>query len=344
MTRRFIPLALVAIAAALIAAPTAGAATAKLGGGSTTFALNAGVGKALQDAGVEVGVLKPATAGKRGIAFPISGGAIDPATGAGRIDHTGGLSFAAGGTRVALRNFQIKVGKRSTLSAKVGKGRLTIFNLDLAKAKVTRAGLGTTVTGVRAKLTGGAAKALNAAFGVKLFAKGLEVGTAAVRATPAEVLLAGGSTTLSLDPTAAAALQSLGVEASVVAPATAGGSGLSFPITGGKVNAKTFAGTISHSGGIRLAKGATAVELTDFTITVSGQPNLSALVGGTRVPILSLDLSGLTAQVKGRTITLGNVKAALTKGAADALNQVFGTSAFTEGLVLGTATVSANAR
>ncbi len=346
MKRRGMPLlALAAITAALcIAAPAANAATAKLGGGTTTFSLDAGVGKALGDAGVKVGVLKPATAGKKGVAFPITGGAIDPATGAGRIDHAGGLSFTAGGTRVALRNFVVKVGKRSTLSAKVGKARLTIFNLDLSKAKVSRKGLGTTVAGVRAKLTGGAAKALNGAFGVKLFAKGLTVGTATVRAIPAEVLLTGGATTLALDPGAAAALQGLGVEASVVAPATAGQGGLGFPITGGKVNAKTFAGTIAHSGGIRLATGATAVELTDFGIQVDDAPDLTALVGGTRVSILDLDLSGLTTSVRGRAIVLGNVKATLTKGAADALNQVFGTTAFTEGLVLGVATVSATAR
>ena len=117
MTRRGMPLlALAAIAAALcIAAPAASAATAKLGGGSTTFALNAGVGAALGDAGVKVGVLKPATAGRKGIAFPISGGAIDPATGAGRIAHTGGLSFKAGGD--ARRAAQLRDQGRQALDA-----------------------------------------------------------------------------------------------------------------------------------------------------------------------------------------------------------------------------------
>ena len=57
------------------------------------------------------------------------------------------------------------------------------------------------------------------------------------------------------------------------------------------MNAKTFAGTIAHSGGIRLAKGATAVELTDFAIDVDDAPDLTALVGGTRVSILSISTS-----------------------------------------------------
>ena len=226
----------------------------------------------------------------------------------------------------------------------MGKGRLTVFSLDTGKAKVKRNGIGTTIGGVRLKLTGKAAAALNGAFGVKLFAKGLVVGKATVKAAPAQVLLAGGSTALALDPGAAAALASLGVEASLVDPATAAADGFNFPITGGKLNAKTFAGSVAHSGGIRLTKGGTSVELTSFTINVDDAPDLTALVGGQRVSILSLDLSGLSVQAKGRAITLGGVKASLTKAAADALNATFGTTAFSEGLVLGTATVKAQLR
>ena len=59
------------------------------------------------------------------------------------------------------------------------------------------------------------------------------------------------------------------------------------------MDAKTFAGTIAHSGGISLTKGATKVELTDFEIGIDDTPELTALVGGTRVPILSVDLSAL---------------------------------------------------
>lgn len=183
MTRRLIRLALALFAVALIAAPAAGAATARLDGGATTLAVNPAVANALKDAGIALSVLKPATAGAKGIAFPISGGAIDPDTAAGTIKHTGGLALTAGDTRVALRNFRIEVGKKATLSAKVGKARLAILNLDLSGAKVSRKGSRTTVAGVVAKLTGGAAKALNQAFGTSAFAKGLVLGTATVRAT-----------------------------------------------------------------------------------------------------------------------------------------------------------------
>ena len=218
-----------------------------------------------------------------GVAFPITGGSIDPASAAGRIDHSGGLALKAGGTRVALKSFRVHVGaKRAILTAKVGGGRLTVLSLSLKNAKVVRKGLGTTVKGVQAVLSGQAAKALNAAFDTSLFAKGLPIGSVTVKALPAEVEFAGGATTLALDPGAASALASLGIEAAPVDPATAGDDGLSFPITGGKANAKTFAGSIRHSGGIRLSRGATAVELTSFTINVDSEPDLTALAGGQR--------------------------------------------------------------
>ena len=103
-------------------------------------------------------------------------------------------------------------------------------------------------------------------------------------------------------------------------------------------------GKITHSGGIALSKGSTRVALTRFTINVDSAPDLTARVGSDRVSILDLDVSGLTRSVSGRTITLGGVKATLTQAAADALNAAFGTTAFTKGLLLGTATVKATAK
>jgi len=338
-------LAFVAIVAALlVVAPVAGAKV-KLAGGSTTLRLAPLTAEALALNGVSVAPVNPAKVKGNGIAFPITGGSINPASAAGTINHSGGLAFKAGGTRVALKNFRVHVGsRRAILTAKVGGGRLTVLSLSLANAKVVRKGLNTTVRGVQAKLSGQAAKALNAAFSTSLFTKGLAIGSVTVKATPAEVEFAGGATTLALDEGAGAALGSLGVSVSPVDPATATGAGLAFPITRGKANAETFAGTIRHSGGIRLSRGGTVVDLTSFTINVDSDPDLTALVGGQRVSMLNLDLSQLTASVEKRQITLGGIKASLTAAAAGALNSAFATTAFTEGLVLGTATVAARAR
>ena len=342
--RRISTLALSAIVAALLAAAPA-SAKVTLAGGSTTLKLAPGTAKALQANGVSVAPLTPARVRGGAVAFPITGGSIAPASGAGWIDHGGGLALRAGNTRVTLRNFRVHVGaRRAILTARAGGGRLTALTLSLRNAQVVRNGVGTTIRGVRALLSGQAARALNAAFATNLFARGLPIGSLTVRATPAQVELAGGATRLALDPGAAAALASLGVQAAPVAPASAADGGLSFPITRGKLDAKSFAGSFRHSGGIRLSKGSTAVELTSFTVNVDSDPDLTALVGGGRVSILNLDLAQLDAQLRGRRIALGGVRATLTAAAAQALNAAFATSAFSEGLPIGTASVATRAR
>ncbi len=158
---------------------------------------------------------------------------------------------------------------------------------------------------------------------------------------PQRAVIVAGGTTLALDPGAAAALQSLGVAAAPIAPATATSEGLRFPITIGLVNARTLAGQIRHSGGISLTAGSTRVELRRFRINIDANPDLTARVGDARVSILKLDLSQAQITRQGLRIKVANVGAMLTKAAADALNGAFGVSAFTEGLKLGTATVRA---
>ncbi len=150
-----------------------------------------------------------------------------------------------------------------------------------------------------------------------------------------------GATALQLAPRAASALKSLGVTAGVIAPASARKDGLHFPITDSLTQALASR-RITHSGGISLTAGSTQVDLTDFWINLRRHPNLSALVGGARVPILNLDLSQARVRFAGGQLTIGPVTASLTQKAADALNAAFRVSAFKKGLVLGTATVKYN--
>ena len=71
--------------------------------------------------------------------FPITSGSVDPKlTDGALINHSGGLRLTKGHTKVALRNFRIRVtGSQATISARVGTSRATIINLDLSKAKAT---------------------------------------------------------------------------------------------------------------------------------------------------------------------------------------------------------------
>lgn len=334
-----------ALAAAAVAAAPASAATVSLDGGSTTLRLNPVTAKALDTLGVAATPIRPARAGRSGLTFPITGGRIDPATGAGRYAHSGGLQLRGHGTTVRLRNFQINAGRRNTIVVRVGGKRLSAFAISLANARVSRPGFGTTVRNVRVTLSRQGAAALNAAFGVHAFRRGLPIGTATVRAKPAQIALKGDATSLALDAGAAAALTSLGVTVAPVGPATANADGsIAFPITGGKVNLSTLAGTIPHSGGLSFTAGATTVTVRDFIIDTAPTPKLTARLGNDRVDLLTLDLAGLQRSVSGRrTVTLSGVVAKLTDGAAAALNGAFGVSAFAGGLTIGTATVRAQA-
>ncbi len=343
---RLVPAAIALLVIACLGAFSAHSAKANpIGSGETSVKLRPSVAKLLKKNGVAVTPLKPAKVKKGAIAFPVTGGNLDPASGAGQIRHSGGLRFSAGNRNLVARGFIIRT-KAGLLSGKVKNKRVNLFRVDLKKARITRPGLDVMVRGATLSLTGTSASALNQTFGVRLFKPGLVVGSAVVKVTPSKVRLASaGSTDLTLDPGTAQALTDLGVSAAPIGPAQAlPGGELSFPITGGLVDTSTFAGSIPHSGGISLTAGSTTVELTRFRINIDSDPDLTALVGGQRVSILSLDLSGLETKVAGRKIRLANVRADLTKAAADALNAAFGVSAFTEGLTLGTATANAVVR
>jgi len=191
-----------------------------------------------------------------------------------------------------------------------------------------------------------------AAAAIALFAVG---GTAAASAgTDTTVRLDGVSTSLTTDTATTGVLVSHGILPLPVGPATVtpvvrDGIALRyrFPITGGRVDATTLAGYIKHSGGLRflnLANGKT-LTLTNFKILISAHPGLTAEVNNNpsvRVRILNLDLSGAGIAKNVPWVTVSNVKATLTKTAADALNGSLGVGFFARGITLGTARVHAH--
>jgi hypothetical protein len=166
---------------------------------------------------------------------------------------------------------------------------------------------------------------------------------AAPTAQAKQLKVKGGKTVLKLSPGATDALESLGVAASPIGPARGRGARLSFPITGGNLNAKTLAGQIRHSGGIRLSAGGTQLKLRRFFINIDSEPDLTAKVGGARVSILALDLSKAKVRKGGRRVVVRSVVARLTAAAAQALNDTFNVTAFTPGLELGWASIYAKA-
>jgi hypothetical protein len=158
----------------------------------------------------------------------------------------------------------------------------------------------------------------------------------------ATLTLTGEGTTLALDAGTAQVLTDNSIAVAPIDPATSGDDGITFPITGGAVEAESLAGTIDHSGGLRFSAGGTDLDLTDFVIDTSAG-TLTATAGGAQVPILDVDLTGLERSDDMGTIVLEGITVALSADGAAALNDTFGVTLFTAGLAIGVVTVRATA-
>lgn len=332
-----------AVAGALVAAPAAFGADAVLEKhGATRLTLDTATAKALAANGIAVAPIGPASARGRVVSFPVTGGTIaDLSTGAGTITHSGGLRLSAGHTVVRLTDFTVRVGETSVLTATVGAKRLPILTLNTAKASVgISGGRDIGIRGVTTTLTPQAATALNRAFATKLFSRKIALG-------PVQVHARSYATTVTLDSALASTLTAVGISAAPIGPGGADAAGrLVFPVSGGGLNGTTFAGQVPHRGGIALTKGATKAELTDFTIDTTTQPaQLTALVGGNRVPILTVGLSGVRTGATGSAVSVRGASLTLTPAAAALLNSTFGLgSALTGTTAFGTADVRAPQR
>jgi hypothetical protein len=152
-------------------------------GGVTMLALDAGTAKALTANSIKVAPASEARVVASGIAFPIQGGVLNPATLGGTLTHDGGLTFTAGGKSLTIRDFTVSTttGRLSAYVDEVG-ARINVLDLSLAKAKVAASTGKLGVSGVVATLDATAAKALDGYFGTKLFTKGLAIGTVRVSA------------------------------------------------------------------------------------------------------------------------------------------------------------------
>ncbi len=340
--RRTLAGGLATSAAMLALAAPAQATSYPVGGGATTLRLDAGTGAALTSLGVSVDKAGPATAVRGGFRFPVSRGRIDGDTAVGVLNHRGGIVLSSGRTRVVLSNFRIITIGTPRIVGKINGSRAyaPLFNLDLSDASIRRVGLGTVVRNVDVNLHPRGAAALRNAFGTRAFTGGLRMGAATVLAKPSSAVFTGGETRLAVADAALGALTSLGIAPGAATGATLDGATYAFPITGGSVKLSNLAGSITHSGGITLTKGATTVTLSDFTIDTVRGGLWGKVNGGDPVALLTLDLSDPAVSTGAQRVTVGNVEGALTAGAAAALNAAFGTTAFVEGFVLGTATVA----
>jgi hypothetical protein len=302
--------AVVAALAALLAfAPFASATSDPLASGTTSITLNKGFFKKLKKNGVKVLKVSPATLKNRTVGLPVTGGSLDPTTGAGTVEHSGGIKFKRG-KKTATVNTLVLESATSSLKAKVaGK------TMKLASVKgytSTRNGFGTNVSVSALKLTGKAAKQLNKKLGftgkkknkqgkkvpVKPLFKGNQtLGSSASETQPKTVaVLPTGSATLALSQSAAEKLNNVGpqpefpkpgpfaVKLGTVSPTSVIAAGppptLAFPIGGGTMSPTASAGTLQTLGGVTLTqsleaapppgtKGVTTLTMKDIWVDMS---------------------------------------------------------------------------
>ena len=147
---------------------------------------------------------------------------------------------------------------------------------------------------------------------------------------------------LVFDKGAVAVLQEKKVKVAPVGPAAPKGGGIRFPITGGVVNSETLAGSIAHSGGLKLSVGGETLVVTNFVANTKAGV-LTATAGAAEIPLLALDFTGLKKSTKGGAIVASGITTTLTDYAASAMNGILGVTFFEEGLALGEITVTATA-
>jgi hypothetical protein len=163
------------------------------------------------------------------------------------------------------------------------------------------------------------------------------------------VRLTGGETWVTTAPGIAGALLKKDIVPIATLPGTVGAGSnrggvfvqFGFPVTGGSVNLAKLTGAIDHRGGILFIDPATGkqIAVSNFIINV-GQGDLTAIVNGNpkaRVPLLSLGLGHAKIIVSKHAVKITGIVVRFTKVAAAALDATFGTTLFTGGLELGTA-------
>jgi Htaa len=300
-----------ALTAFLVFAPLASAASDPLASGTTYINLNKGFFKKLKKSDVKVLKVKPGKVkNHRKVTLPVSGGSLDPTSGQGTVNNSGGIKFKHGKRTAVLKNFVLDTAKRS-LTAKLGKRNLKIASV--AQISFTREGFGTNVKIGKLKLTGKAAKELNKKLGFgnksgkkhkrasasskdnsskKGPFKGNQVMGGSTSATqPAEVfVVASGNAKLALSASALEKLALVGsppfppgespvaVSLAPVPPTSIANLGppptVAFPIAGGNIAPDASAGTVQTSGGLKLVQNLEAVTLEPGNVTTLTMGNI----------------------------------------------------------------------
>jgi hypothetical protein len=345
------------VAAALFAllafAPLASAAPDPVASGSATVTLNKGFVKSLKKQKVRITKLAPAKLSGKKATFRVTGGEMDPTTGAGTLNLSGGLQFKAGKKKVKVKALVVNTTKRG-LFAKVGGKKLKLA--ILSGSSYVRAGFGISLTVKKLKLTKAAAKQLNKKLGFKRGKKPFKgnrlMAKAVATEEPATVtLLPANGILYDGNPELLKKLSNVEVKIEALPPTSVKSpTSFEFPITGGNISPAATAGVVNSSGGVKLTqklqKSATEFIETEISLTnfytdlggkvvgveVTAHSNAESPQGSGKKPldlgalgrssIADLNLTGATvvSDPTNRKVTVQNAGATLQPVAAEVLN------------------------
>lgn len=291
---RMLPVAIVAaaVAAMLVLAPLASAASNPIAKGSTTLTINSGFNNKAKKAGIKITAIKPATLKGTKATFAVTGGSIEPTTGAGTVTHSGGLKITWGKKSVALKAFEINTSKK-TLTASTGGKKIQIATLGGTSS--ARLGFGNSISAKSVKLTKAGANALNKALTpkptkvkVKVKKNGKTITkTKTVKTQPAfkanmvlgktttevepktDNVLATGTMTYAGDSSLFTKLNDVGVKVETISPTSVSGTTYSSGISGGTISPLGTEGQVNSSGGIKLVQSFQVSPTETFSTTIT---------------------------------------------------------------------------
>lgn len=336
------------LAAALFAllafAPFASAAADPVESGSATITLKQGFVKSLKKRGIKIAKIAPAKVKGKKVTLPVTGGEMDPTTGAGTLTLGGGMKFKAGKKKAPVKALVVNTTKKG-LFAKISGKKVKLAKL--AGLSFARAGFGVSLTIKKLKLTNAAAKQLNKKLGFKKGKKPFKgnrlMASAVAEEQPATVtIVPANNVVFDANLELLKKLKDVEVNVETIAPTVAKGNSFEFPITGGSIAPAATAGVVQTSGGVKLfqklPKSATEnlettitlgnfyVDLSAKTISVevvatsnaSDKLNLGAL-GRSSIADLNLTGATVTTDPANRKVTVQNAIGFLQPVSAEVL-------------------------
>lgn len=344
-------------------APLASATVDPLASGTTTITISEPLSKTLKQYKVQLLRIAPASVHGKQLAMAVTGGSLDPISGEGSVEQSGGFRLRSGGREVGLTDLEINTLTRS-LSARLGGRGIELCSV--AGVEVNPNGFGTNIEIEKLKLTPTAARALNRGLGfnptanARVFRPNQLLGTSVSTTQPRTLGVAvGGQANLKTSPGIDEKFQQASVSFSPLAPASGElqpPAAFSFPISGGSIAPATDRGTIQSGGGVTLVQreleGSETEEKTQLSITLSQvwvdletrqataevsinstNPRASrtpGALGRAAVAEVNLGAATMSSDPANHTVSVENANATLTQLTAETLNSVFARAAAKE--------------